>query len=394
MSSVAQAVQEVLAPESAQVLQFPSKPQPKKVRAKKIGGLERNRDGVTAYETKRGVRFLAQVRVAGRAPMSKSFDDREEAIRWKKANEAKLLGAKPVAQVPSKMTVAELCVEYERLSEEKGKPLSYSRAQHYKRLAAHSFLKGILVSEIDIDVMRNFCEVRINADGAKPSTVLCQYAYLKVAIKRVARWLKWGAFDPLAGGRETLKEEKLLAESTERTRRPSDEELQKLLAYFAENQGDIPMGDIVSFAALNAFRRGEITELLRSEFDADNRLVGCRRKYSAAADNSGKRDALVPLRAASLEIIARQPVIEGEDRIFPFNADTISGRFTDACTKLGIEDLRFHDLRHEAISRAAQTPGITQAQLKAFSGHKSDRHLARYINNSKEDIRAIAGILG
>ena len=35
------------------------------------------------------------------------------------------------------MTLAELCIEYVKLSEAKGKPLSYSRVQQYKRLAAH-----------------------------------------------------------------------------------------------------------------------------------------------------------------------------------------------------------------------------------------------------------------
>ena len=40
-----------------------------------------------------------------------------------------------------------------------------------------------------------------------------------------------------------------------------------------------------------------------------------------------------------------------EDRIFPFEPKTIGSAFTRACRILEIEDLHFHDLRHEATSR-------------------------------------------
>jgi len=41
-----------------------------------------------------------------------------------------------------------------------------------------------------------------------------------------------------------------------------------------------------------------------------------------------------------------------DGRIFPIvSANAISMAFTRACKRAGIEDLRFHDLRHEATSR-------------------------------------------
>ena len=40
-----------------------------------------------------------------------------------------------------------------------------------------------------------------------------------------------------------------------------------------------------------------------------------------------------------------------DDRIFPYSTDAISAAFTRACKVLGIEDLHFHDLRHEGVSR-------------------------------------------
>jgi integrase len=74
-----------------------------------------------------------------------------------------------------------------------------------------------------------------------------------------------------------------------------------------------------------------------------------------------------------------------EQRIFPYSTDAISAAFTRACKILGIEDLRFHDLRHEGISRLFEM-GRTIPQVAAVSGHRSWTSLKRYthIRQSKD----------
>ena len=51
--------------------------------------------------------------------------------------------------------------------------------------------------------------------------------------------------------------------------------------------------------------------------------------------------------------------------------------FTRACKVLGIEDLHFHDLRHEGVSRLFEL-GKTIPQVACFSGHRSWQSLQRY----------------
>jgi integrase len=63
--------------------------------------------------------------------------------------------------------------------------------------------------------------------------------------------------------------------------------------------------------------------------------------------------------------------------IFPYSTDAISTAFTRACKFLGIADLRFHDLRHEGISRLFEM-GRTIPQAAAVSGHRSWTSLKRY----------------
>jgi Phage integrase family len=383
MSSVAQAVQ--AGPESAQVLQFPSKAK-KAVKAKKVAGLVANVDGVTAYETKRGVRFLAQVRVNGRNE-SKSFDDRKAASDWKTAREVDVF-AKKLGSVPAKLTMGELFALYVTESERHGSPLPTHQVYMFDRLKAHPLLKDVKVVDMNFSVVRDYCVERKTIGGVCASTLQAEYARISVAIERGAEWLGWGEnfIHPLTGARKKLMRAKLIADSNKRTRRPAREERAKLAAYFNANEHCIPMTDIMEFAAINTFRRGEIFALLWSKLDVAASTIECWRKDSQS--EGGKRKVLVPVLPAALAIIMRQPRIEGEDRIFPYSGDTVSGKFAAARKALGIEDLRFHDLRHEAITTASRF--LNQSELKALSGHKTDRHVARYINHTKEDISAIA----
>lgn len=53
--------------------------------------------------------------------------------------------------------------------------------------------------------------------------------------------------------------------------------------------------------------------------------------------------------------------------------------------RAGIVDLRFHDLRHEAISRFFEL-GLSVPEVSAISGHKDTRMLMRYTHLKPENI--------
>jgi integrase len=54
-------------------------------------------------------------------------------------------------------------------------------------------------------------------------------------------------------------------------------------------------------------------------------------------------------------------------------------------TKAGIFDLRFHDLRHEAITRFFER-GLSVPEVALISGHKDYRMLLRYTHLRASDI--------
>jgi integrase len=172
-----------------------------------------------------------------------------------------------------------------------------------------------------------------------------------------------------------IKKLGLIRKGNERNRRPTLEELDRLMEHFGrvrENRpSSIPMQKIVAFALFSTRRQEEITLLRWDDLDGDRILV---RDMKHPGDKKGN-NVYCELPAEALATIKSIP--RDDERIFPHSTDAISAAFTRACKILGIEDLRFHDLRHEGISRLFEM-GRTIPQVAAVSGHRSWTSLKRY----------------
>jgi integrase len=172
-----------------------------------------------------------------------------------------------------------------------------------------------------------------------------------------------------------IKKLGLIRKGNERTRRPTLEELDRLMEHFGRVQenrpASLPMQKVVTFALFSTRRQEEITLLRWDDLDQDRILV---RDMKHPGDKRGN-NVNCELPPEALAIIKSMP--RGERVIFPYSTDAISAAFTRACKILGIEDLRFHDLRHEGISRLFES-GRTIPQVAAVSGHRSWTSLKRY----------------
>ncbi len=184
-----------------------------------------------------------------------------------------------------------------------------------------------------------------------------------------------------------IKKLGLIRKGNERNRRPTLEELDRLMEHFGRTlehrPSSIPMQKIVGFALFSTRRQEEITLLRWYDLDGDRILV---RDMKHPGDKRGN-NVYCELPPEAVAIINSMPR-EGE-RIFPHSTDAISTAFTRACRILGIEDLRFHDLRHEGISRLFEM-GRTIPQVATVSGHRSWTSLRRYthIRQSKDKYEA------
>ena len=180
-----------------------------------------------------------------------------------------------------------------------------------------------------------------------------------------------------------MKKLGLIGKAAERSRRPTLEELDRLMEHFGRIQhhrpSSIPMQKIVAFAIFSTRRQEEITLLRWDDLDEDRILV---HDMKHPGDKKGN-NVYCELPPEALAIIKSMP--RAEPQILPYSTDAISASFTRACRFLAIEDLRFHDLRHEGISRLFEM-GRTIPQVAAVSGHRSWNSLKRYthIRQSKD----------
>lgn len=160
----------------------------------------------------------------------------------------------------------------------------------------------------------------------------------------------------------------------------SNAEKSRILEIFEsspKNHFSIWMPSIIEFALETAMRLGEITSLLWDNVDLNKRVA-----YLPITKNGDSR--FVPLSSKAIQTLNKLPRnIDG--RVFPVNKSTVSIMFTRRARQAGISNIRFHDLRHTAITNLAGKLNNV-LELSAVSGHKTLSMLKRYTHLRAEDL--------
>ena len=169
----------------------------------------------------------------------------------------------------------------------------------------------------------------------------------------------------------------LVGRSKERSRRLTLADLEKLMDHYEimerKRKDAIPMTRIILFAIFSTRRQEEITRVVGADLEREHLELTVRdMKNPGEKIGNDVRSTLTP---EALKLIDLQN--KGEGTIWPYNAESISTSFRRACAFLGIEDLHFHDLRHEGISRLFEL-GWTIPQVATVSGHRTWTSLKRY----------------
>ena len=138
-------------------------------------------------------------------------------------------------------------------------------------------------------------------------------------------------------------------------------------------KAQIDMPKVIAFALFSTRRQEEITRIRWDDLDESRQAVLVR-----DMKNPGQKignDVWCYLPDEAWSILQSMPKVERE--IFPYNAKSISASFTRACPMLGIEDLHFHDLRYEGVSRLFEM-GWDIPRVSSVSGHRDWNSLRRY----------------
>lgn len=150
---------------------------------------------------------------------------------------------------------------------------------------------------------------------------------------------------------------------------------QERLISVAENYGGL-LPDIIILAIETGMRRGEIVKLKWELLDSESRVITIR-------DTKNGEDRHVPLSTKAAYILEAQE--RKTEFIFNIRGDSIGQAFRRITKRAGLEDLRFHDLRHEATSRFFER-GFGIMEVSAITGHKDLGMLKRYTHLRADDL--------
>ncbi|WES90764.1 site-specific integrase [Dickeya fangzhongdai] len=223
------------------------------------------------------------------------------------------------------------------------------------------------ISSIDIAEYRDNRLSEFNARTQKPisaNTVRLELALLS-ALYNLAK-VEWGtcSINPVENVRKPTV-------SSGRTRRLTTQEERQLTRYFKDKNPELLA--IFQIALETGMRQGEILSL-RWEY-TDLRLGVA---HLPLTKNGTSRD--VPLSSKARQILCglgERPHHEN-GYIFSYTSSGFKSAWRVALKALAIDDLHFHDLRHEAISRFFELGTLNVMEVAAISGHKSMNMLKRY----------------
>jgi integrase len=233
------------------------------------------------------------------------------------------------------------------------------------------------------------------AGGAGPMTLSIDIGMIKLVLSHAAAVHGLPVnVEPVDLARFALKRLGLVGKGRERDRRPTDEELDRLITHFDGNERQvIPMSRIIKFAVATAMRQEEICRVTWADLNERTKMLTIRDRKDPRAKKGN--DQRIPLLAVSgydaAALIEEQRAARGneDDRIFPYHHKSAGTAFTRACQDLRIEDLHFHDLRHEGTSRLFEA-GFRIEQVALVTGHKDWKMLRRYTHLRPETLHDLA----
>ena len=110
-----------------------------------------------------------------------------------------------------------------------------------------------------------------------------------------------------------------------------------------------------------------------------------------AEETKTNENRIVPLHKEVIEAISNVKKVPKVPNVFTYNGQVIKEvrrSFLTACKEAEIENFRFHDLRHTAITNWRRQ-GHDYFKIMAASGHKTMATFKRYNTVSKDDLRSL-----
>jgi integrase len=321
---------------------------------------------------KRGGRWHVQVRRKGRPSLTRSFLLKSDADAWARFQEldADRLALPTAHKGLRGITVADLVMRY------RDEIVPKKRAGDREAQLLNAFLRNPLaklrLSDVTTGAVSAYSAERLRQ--VKPSSLNRELDILRHAFHVAKRsWdipLSTNVFADVTRPKGALPRE----------RRLQPGERDRLLAAASRcHNTSIPV--LIELALETGMRRGE---LLRAQWID---VSFARRTLHIPLTKNG-HPRTIPLSSGALRLFENlRDTATTTGSILGLTEDTVRMAWRRLVKRAGLVNLRFHDLRHEAISSFFER-GLSVPEVALISGHRDPRMLFRYTHPRAEDIAA------
>jgi len=320
---------------------------------------------------KRGDKWSVSVQVAG-VRKSKSFITRAQAKSWAAEMELALEKSVSTGIEPGNRKVVDLFQRYaDEVSESK-------RGARWEIIRLEKFCQSSF-AKLDLsDVRREHLEAWIDGrlKSVKSSSVNRELNLISHAFTqgRRWRWMTQNPFDDLQRPKNPPHRDRLVS-------KPERAAILSMLGYDEEFPVELQRQRVAVaflFALETAMRAGEICGLHSTDIDIQQRTALLR-----VTKNGTSRH--VPLSTEAIRLLKRlEPWPVTTEPVFRLKSGVLSTFFKKSVTEANIDDLTFHDTRHEAITRLAGKLDVLD--LARMVGHRDIKQLMTYYNKTASEL--------
>lgn len=331
---------------------------------------------ITEVKTAKGkVVYDAEVRHRGRPTVYKRFDRRTEARCWVQDTESDLRTGQHVTQIEAQRHTLADAVDRFILEELPKKPRYYHDQKRevtwFKQQAGSRTLAETtpaLLNELKGRFLRGITRYH---RPRLPQTWNRYLSSISCVFEMCVREWLWLETNPA----RRIRREK---EARGRTRFLSEEERTRLLEA-CKSSTSPTLYPLVVLALSTGMRRSEIKKLTWPQLDLAKGVI-------LLSDTKNGEPRRVAVRGLALELLQQHAKVRRIDTPLVFPAERVikpgqpyqvDGSFKRAVKAAGLENFRFHDLRHSCASYLAMN-GASLLEIAEVLGHKTLQMVKRY----------------
>jgi integrase len=338
--------------------------------------------------------YRVRIRRISAPLITRTFSTRKEAERWSDEQEAALGGAVALPlsvreyREAKNLSLRDLFTRYFNSwnHSKKAETTKTGEAAKSKPIILH--LGDYSIVHINSALIAAYRDTRMNSIGHRGKPLSPDQVRLELALLCTVMSLAAGEWSLIPSNpcRGVSK-----PSGVQRKRRLSEEEERRLRVALYARSDKKRLTRFVLTAFYTGMRAGEIAKLEKRSLKLDKRQI-----LLDSTKNSESR--LIPLSDEICNVLrlaleaspAESPyVFTSLSRKGGYAPYSYSSAWGGTLKAAGIQNLRFHDLRHEFVSRLFEKTQLSDGQIASLSGHKSPQALWRYKHLRSEQMRPV-----